>query len=250
MKKDLPIILIGFLIISNIFTFAYFSSKKTGPLAEEKFEAYVEAVRNYQGDLVSLPEPKKDGFVSVEKVIAQRRSGREYSQDPLTLAHVSQFLWAAQGITSEDEGKRAAPSARELYPLNIYVVAKNVTDLQKGVYHYIVEEHKLGRLLDEDEFEAFFEAAQQPHPKNAALTLVITANYPKVAQKFKGEAVKQMALQESGHVGQNLYLQAESLELAMAVMGSFSSQGVKDALRLPVQETVVYLVPIGHRMLE
>ena len=51
-------------------------------------------------------------------------------------------LWAAQGVTGADGG-RAAPSAGALYPLERYVVARNVASLAGGVYKYLVDRHEL-----------------------------------------------------------------------------------------------------------
>ena len=44
---------------------------------------------------VKLPEPKYDGPFSVEKALTERRSVRTYQDEALTLAEVSQLLWAA-----------------------------------------------------------------------------------------------------------------------------------------------------------
>lgn len=68
---------------------------------------------------VILPEPRYDSEISVERAMLQRRSIRDYTDEPLSLDEVSQLLWAAQGIT-EPNGFRTAPSAGGTYPLNVY----------------------------------------------------------------------------------------------------------------------------------
>ncbi|MCD6210872.1 MAG: nitroreductase family protein [Methanophagales archaeon] len=55
----------------------------------------------------------------------ERRSIRQYKDDPLTLAEVSQLLWSAQGITGL-WGERTAPSAGATYSLEVYIVVGNV----------------------------------------------------------------------------------------------------------------------------
>jgi uncharacterized protein (UPF0248 family) len=60
-------------------------------------------------DLVRLPDPRYDGSTSLEQTLHRRRSVREFSDRPLTLAEAGQLLWAAQGVT-DTEGKRTAPS--------------------------------------------------------------------------------------------------------------------------------------------
>ena len=64
------------------------------------------------GQVIKLPQPKTDGPLSVEKALSERRTVRSYKEEPLTLAEVSQILWAAQGITEPRRGLRTAPSAR------------------------------------------------------------------------------------------------------------------------------------------
>ena len=52
------------------------------------------------GDTIILPEPQNSGDISVEKALLERRSIRNYKNKALTLAEVSQLLWAAQeGVT-------------------------------------------------------------------------------------------------------------------------------------------------------
>src|SRR5271157_512540 len=70
---------------------------------------------------IKLPEPALKSNFSLEQALAERRSIRNYTDDPLTLAEVSQLLWAAQGITDSKTGHRTAPSAMAKYPLELYI---------------------------------------------------------------------------------------------------------------------------------
>ena len=70
--------------------------------------------QNTDADIISLPEPAKDGAISVEKALTGRRSTRSFAERPLTRQDVAQLLWAAQGITGE-RGFRTAPSAGALF---------------------------------------------------------------------------------------------------------------------------------------
>ena len=81
---------------------------------------------------IKLPEPRLDSSVAIERALRKRRSMREYSSEPLELSHISQLLWAAQGVTGTG-GRRTAPSAGALYPLEVYAVAGMVTGLVEMV---------------------------------------------------------------------------------------------------------------------
>jgi hypothetical protein len=69
------------------------------------------------GVTIKLPAPKLDGTVSIEKALSERRSVRAYKPEPLSMAEVSQILWAAQGVTEPGRGLRTAPSARGMFSL-------------------------------------------------------------------------------------------------------------------------------------
>ncbi len=106
-------------------------------------------IQQERGRIITLPEPRKDGEMSVEAALLQRHSVREYSGDPLTLVELSQLLWAAQGIT-HSRGMRTAPSAGALYPLELYVVVGRVDGLEKGLYRYRIGDHDLQEVSRED----------------------------------------------------------------------------------------------------
>lgn len=66
-------------------------------------------VSDYKDSLerIKLLEPSLDGRKSLEKTLAERRSIREYNNEPITIQELSQLLWAAQGIT-DPRGFRTA----------------------------------------------------------------------------------------------------------------------------------------------
>jgi hypothetical protein len=90
---------------------------------------------------IALPAPATDGRTSVEEALQRRRSLRGFRRSELTLGEVAQILWACQGVTIGD-GRRTAPSAGALYPLEIYLAAGNVRGLPAGVYRYEPRSHR------------------------------------------------------------------------------------------------------------
>lgn len=212
-------------------------------------EPYVAIPKQYVGASVSLPSPVLKGSVSIEETLQNRRSRRAYAEEPLTLQELSQLLWAAQGITN-DKGGRTAPSGRSIYPIELYVVAKNVATLAPGVYHYIPQGHKLGLLIaGTDTISTFADANTQDPPKKAPAVLAISGISAKARPQFKDEA-EMVVHQESGHISQNVYLETEALGLGTVTMGGFDEGKISDILKLPADETIVYLMPVGHRGVE
>lgn len=206
---------------------------------------YIEPVYNYIST-IKLPSPDLTSSFSVEEALKNRRTVRVYDESPLSLEHLSQMLWAAQGITDES-GHRAAPSAHSVYPIDLYVAVSDVTDLNTGLYHYIAEGHMLGLIREGEQKTDLAKVTPQPHPQGAPVTLYMSSNYLKPQEFFDAEDAKQVTLQESGHIGQNLYLQAESLGLGLVVMGGFDPDIAREVLGLTEDDNVIYLVPIGNR---
>ena len=193
---------------------------------------------------IKLPEPKKNGSVSIEKALANRRSVRSYSSEPVSLNELSQLLWAAQGITNKS-GFRTAPSAGALYPLKLYIIAKNVKSLKKGTYKYIPSGHKLIKVKPNTNIEKVFKGAlSQWSIKDASLNIIFGADFSVTEEKYKNRA-RQYVYQEAGHAAQNVYLQAESLEIGTVVIGAFYKNEIKSAVGMEDNETPICIMPVG-----
>ena len=200
---------------------------------------------NEANEVIRLPEPKYDGKVSVEASLRKRRSVREYLADPLTLTEVSQLLWAAQGITGQ-EGKRTAPSAGALYPLEVYVVAARVQNLLPGVYKYLPRTHELSKVADGDLRGSLSTAAlDQDCVKEAAIDIVLAAVYERTTKKYGQRGIKYVHM-EAGHAAQNVFLQAVALNLGAAVVGAFQDDQVKRVIGLSKEEQPLYIMPVGR----
>jgi len=192
-----------------------------------------------QADTVALLTPRPDGPLSLEQALARRRSVREFTDEPLTWAEISQLLWAAQGITS-GWGGRTAPSAGALYPLEIYVATPD------GLYHYIPAGHKVEITSQEDLRQVIWRASlRQSAIRQAPAVFVITAVYERTAAKY-GDRARRYVHLEAGHAAQNLLLQAVALNLGAVVIGAFYDDQLAKGLSLPADRAPLYVIPVGH----
>jgi len=196
--------------------------------------------------LITLPSPRRKSSFSIEEALEKRRSVRNYKSGvPVSLEQLSQILWAAQGLSGSDKTKRTAPSAGATYPLEVYVVVGNVTGLESGIYKYVVKTHQLEKLKTGDfRRELALAALGQNSIANAPLTLVIAAEYERTALRYGARAERYVHI-EVGHVGQNVYLQCESLGLGTVAVGAFDDQNVKKLL--PIPQEPLYLMPVGKK---
>ena len=196
---------------------------------------------------IELPEPSYAGEKSLEQLLKQRRSQRAYVDTALTLADISQLLWSAQGITHL-QGFRTAPSAGALYPLELYLVVGNVSDLEQGIYHYQPDKNQLLKTSDDDVRHALSGATfSQEWVMQAPIVIVFTANYERTTEKY-GERGIQYVHMEVGHSAQNLFLQAGALDLATVTVGAFDDESVTRILRLPENLVPMMLMPVGRKV--
>ncbi len=192
--------------------------------------------------IVNLPAPHKQGFISLEEVLYKRRSVRDYRKEPITLYHLSQILWAAQGITSE-YGYRTAPSAGALYPIEIYFSAENVESIDSGIYKYDPLNHQIICLKFGFYNQQLYKAClYQPHVADAAVVLIISAVFERTTQKY-GERGMRYVFIEAGHVSQNVYLQATALGLGAVSIGAFEEEMIKEIAG--IKEEPIYVMCIG-----
>jgi len=196
------------------------------------------------GERVALPMPVYESQTSVEQALQARRSVRDYAPGALKLAQVGQLLWAAQGVTGPT-GQRTAPSAGALYPLEVYLVAGEVEGLAAGVYRYLPDDHALLRIASGDLRKQLAEAALgQIWVKDAPAVLVITAVYERTTVKYGERGVRYVHM-EVGHAAQNVYLQAETLNLGTVFVGAFYDEEVSRILGLKEEQAPLGVMPVG-----
>jgi len=197
--------------------------------------------------LIKLPAPVLAGQMSVEAAIAQRRSRRRLLGDAVSVEHLSQMLWSAQGVTDKGGRRRAAPSAGATYPVDLLVVLGDATagDIPAGIYRYDPAEHALACTRQGDVREELAEACHaQDFVGNAPMVLVMAAEMSRISQRYGDRAWRYVNM-EIGHIGQNVHLQAESLGLGTVAVGAFEDDAVSAALDLSDKLVPLYLMPIG-----
>lgn len=195
---------------------------------------------------VPLPPPRLTGGIPIERVLAERRSVREFRDAPLTLAEAGQLLWAAQGITSA-RGYRTTPSAGALYPLEVHLAAVTVEGLSAGLYRYRPDGHLLVKTVSGDPRLPLFGAAlQQPCVSQAPAAIVLTAVVARMTGKYGRRGVRYVHM-EAGYAAQNIHLEAEALGLGTVSVGAFEDAAVKRMLALPKEEEPLAIIPVGRK---
>ena len=198
-----------------------------------------------ENPVIKLPNPHLKGTLAVEQAMRRRRSTRQFPKKPVSLEHLSQIMWAAQGVTGA-YNERTAPSAGSTFPLEMYVAAEKVTDLPPGVYKYKSRAHELVRVATGNMLAGLSDAAiQQKCVSRCAVAIVLTAVFERTTGEY-GERGRQYVYIEVGHVGQNIHLQATALGLGTVAIGAFEDHAVSSLLGLPRNEHPLYIMPLGQ----
>lgn len=193
---------------------------------------------------IKLPKPQYDSNVSIEETLLKRRSIRSYKSEPLAMAEISQLLWSAQGVTNR-KGFRTAPSAGALYPLEVYIAAGNVTDLDAGIYKYYPHRHEIVNTVKGDKRSELCRAGLgQSSIKNAPAVMVFCAVFERVTGRYGKRGIQYVHM-EVGHAIQNVCLQAISLGLGSVIIGAFNDHDVKEVMNFEVDEHPLLILPVG-----
>ncbi|MBD3331975.1 SagB/ThcOx family dehydrogenase, partial [candidate division GN15 bacterium] len=200
---------------------------------------------------LTLPDPAALSHPQgLPELVNKRRSTRSYSDEPVSLQQLSRVLLSANGLTRMAGGsaRRTAPSAGALYPIDIYIVVSEVTELEQGLYHFNPEDSSLSRLESgdvSDQLSATSESQDWVGP--APATLILSARFPRVTAKYADRGYR-YAYIECGAIAQNIYLQTTALGMGTVTVGAFNDQKLNEFLDVDgVREAGILIMPIGHR---
>lgn len=209
------------------------------------------AARRYTSrPFMSLGEPERlpNGL---DATLRSRRSCPEFGGEQLSLNSIHQILDHSYGAYSFDGGhqsRRNVPSGGALYPLDLFLVSRNVETLgSNDVYHFDPYRKGLAHIRSDVDFESFGEALLLPEiAKNASAFVLISATFWRSRFKYSQRALR-FCLMESGHVAQNLITVATSIDVQSRVFGGFIDSEVNSILpdHNGVDDATLYVVLLG-----
>jgi SagB-type dehydrogenase family enzyme len=204
--------------------------------------------------VIKLPTPSEviTEFVDVRKIIEQRKSIRNYSEVPLTIDQLSYLLWCTQGVKEVFQGAttiRNVPSAGARHAFETYLLINNVDGITPGLYRFLVLEHSLIRvLLDKDIADKITKACLNQHfIKSSAVTFIWIAVPYRMNWRYGERGYRYLYL-DAGHVCQNLYISAESINCGTCAIAAYSDDELNQILGLDGKEQfVIYLATVGKK---
>ena len=188
---------------------------------------------------IKLDPPRLDRGIPVMQALKDRRSEREFSDRELSLPHLSELLWAANGVNRED-GRRTAPSAQNKHLVDVYTV------LQEGVYLYDPAGHQLLPLAEGD-FRKL--TGMQDYVFNAPVNLVYVADLDKLKDsRMQAPTDEKMkwAYIEAGHKAENVYIYCASEGLGARTRMLMDKEKLGGVMKLRPEQTVVSAQTVGY----
>jgi SagB-type dehydrogenase family enzyme len=193
--------------------------------------------------------PKFDLFEAIKNRKSRREelSGASISQKELSI-----LLQYSCGKTTQKENgdwRRAQPSGGARYPIEIYgLIIKAGEGLEPGLFHYNVKYHQL-EMLKRKQFskEEIEQIATYEFVNDSAIIIFMTSVFWKSQNKY-GDRGYRFILQESGHIGQNIYLISEALGLGCCSLGGFriSDEQIEKNIKIDgVTESLIYTIVVG-----
>lgn len=214
------------------------SSEKAEKNVESEKAVEVESYNMDKQEVIKLNAPNLDRGLSVMKALNERKSVREYSDKGLSLADLSDLLWAANGINRPDEGKRTAPTAMNSQDIDVYVCTP------VGSFLYDAKAHSLNLITGDNLLPAV--AGGQDFVNSSPLSLVLVSDL----SRFRGdnEQHKQlMGAMDAGIVSQNISLFCSAAGLVTVPRASMDFEALKKGLKLSEKQVPVMNHPVGYK---
>ena len=185
--------------------------------------------------VIKLPKPNLNRAGTVMKALSERHSAREYASKALSLADLSDLLWAANGINRPDSG--TAPSAMNKQDVDVYVI------LQEGSYLYDAKNHQLNLVAEGDHRGAV--AGGQAFVKVAPVSLVLISDVSRLGDARKAQT-QLMGAVDAGIVSQNISIFCSAAKLATVPRASMDAAQLKKVLKLKESQIPLMNHPVGY----
>lgn len=210
-------------------------------------------------EVIKLPDLNgvNTNFDKLDEVLKKRKSRRDFGmrQHSITLLEIGilcklgfgEFKNNSQNEETEhyeNNFRRTHPSGGPRYSLEYYIFVNRSNDLERGIYHYNIRNNSL-ELLESFVGKGFPQICILEWAQDAAVCLFMTSIFDRNMRKYKERGYRYV-LQESGHVGQNVYLLATSLGLSVCSFGGTKDGQIEEILGVEgINESLVYTMLIG-----
>ena len=206
------------------------------------------------GEIVSLPRDFETLPLNnhILKVLAQRKSSRVFTRDPVTLPELSFLLWAQQGIRGL-RGKtyatlRTVACGGARHEFECYIAVLNVEGLKTGLYHFLPMTHEMEFLSAPSKLKQTMGTvlAEQTWCGKAGAVFFYSVVPYRAEWRYSASAHR-VALIDAGHITQNLYVACSALDIGTCAIAALDTDACDALFGLDGQEEFIfYAAACGH----
>jgi SagB-type dehydrogenase family enzyme len=186
---------------------------------------------------VQLKKPDLARKAPLMEALSKRMSTREFGAKKLSDQELSDLLWAGNGVNRPD-GKRTAPSARNVQDIDIYVV------MPEGAYLYDAKNNTLEPVAAGDHRAVI--APQQAFVATAPINLLLVSDYSRFPGGANDAGTAAMAAMDAGMVSQNIALFCAAAGLATVPRAMIDTEKTAAALKLKPTQKILLNHPVGY----
>ena len=190
--------------------------------------------------IIQLTKPETKSSFSVEEALDKQRNVLQFTTQSIERNHIGQLAWAGLGTVKFQTDLAAITTPGQPFPIQLYLAT------QEGVFVYESGNHSLEQVQDNDIRGDLAGATKMPNTVAAAACDIIIAGSVKGAQSLLGNRARNYFLLESGHIAQNIQLQAVSLGLGSSTISDFDARRMNRFLRFSRSMEALYIICIGH----
>lgn len=214
------------------------------------------------GATISLPSPAEGQVrakdLTLTQALERRASVRTYSNEPVTLAQLGEFLFRCARARAQygpfpkagmpyEASDRPYPSGGGIHDLELYLIVSGVQGLPTGAYHYAADRHALEVLNCSPEdamllLKGAMRASGAPEPPH--LLIKISSRFGRMSWKYRSISYA-TTLKNVGVLFQTMYLVATAMGLAACALGSGDDIAAERALKLAARSEIA----VGEFML-
>jgi len=195
--------------------------------------------------------------LNIYECFKKRKSIRSFTNESISFEELSFLLWATQGVRHELRSSstgeinalfKSTPSAGARNPFDTYLLIKNVEGLSPGLYRFTALKKGLLFIAEDDYSGSKLKEAVngQTFCAEAPVIFVWVATPYRTEWRYGVERSIKVILLDAGHIGQNLHLACDALNLGTCMIAAYNQNLIDEILKIDgTQELAVYLAPVG-----
>lgn len=197
-----------------------------------------------------LPEVDESEPMASSRAVLTASEPVPDADETVDVELLSKLLFYAFGETDsqslEGVGEfplKTSPSGGGRHPTEAYVATFDVEGVERGLYHYSVEEHDLERVAPAS---AASEALDDPRTDDAAFAVVLTSVVARQMWKYRDPRAFRIPHHDAGHLMETLRLLGRANDLPVAFGHELDRPALAEHLRIDrLEEPILWCAYVG-----